>query len=197
MTLKKEDLEIVLNNKKYIGLSALIFFIFFIFGILFTIIYPSLAKESLDELVTAFSFLLNFGPLEMGIFLFLNNSVKIFLFMFLGILFAIPTVFFLILNGWVLGYVIGVTFLEIGIKGVFYSVFLHGVFELSGLFLGSALGIFLGISLYKEINKKTFKIFPLPFTIKKLFFSSVRIFTYIILPLLFLAALIETYLIYF
>jgi len=123
--------------------------------------------------------------------------VKIFLFMFLGILFAIPTVFFLILNGWVLGYVIGVTFLEIGIKGVFYSVFLHGVFELSGLFLGSALGIFLGISLYKEINKKTFKIFPLPFTIKKLFFSSVRIFTYIILPLLFLAALIETYLIYF
>lgn len=195
--IKKEDLEIIKNNKKYIGISAIIFFISFFFGVLFAVLYPALAKESLDELVKTFSFLLKFKPLEMGIFLFLNNSIKIFLFMFLGILFAVPTIFFLILNGWILGYVIGVSFPEIGMSGVFYSVFLHGVFELSGLFLGSAMGIFLGLSLYRETKKKAFKIFPFSFTIKKLFLSSVRIFACIILPLLFLAALIETYLIYY
>ncbi len=195
--IKKEDINLIKKNKKYIGVSAFIFFISFFLGVLFSLFYPVLAKESLDELVKAFSFLLEFKPLEMGIFLFLNNSIKIFLFMFLGIIWALPTLFFLILNGWVLGYVIGVSFPELGISGIFYAVFLHGIFELSGLFLGSALGIVLGISAYREIKNKSFKIFPLSNNLKKLFISSLRIFSCIILPLLFIAALIETYLIYF
>ncbi len=195
--IKKEDLETIKNSKKYIGISAIIFFISFFFGVIFSTLYPSLAKEALSELVKTFSFLFEFKPLQMSIFLFLNNSIKIFLFMFLGVLFTIPTVFFLILNGWILGYVIGASFPEIGMGGVFYSVFLHGIFELSGLFLGSAMGILLGLSIYKEAKRKTFKIFPFSFAIKKLFLSSLRIFVCIILPLLFLAALIETYLIYY
>jgi stage II sporulation protein M len=195
--IKKEDIKLIKKNKKYIGVSAVIFFLSFVFGVLFSLLYPILAKESLNELVKAFSFLLDFKPIEMGIFLFLNNSIKIFLFMFLGVIWALPTLFFLILNGWILGYVVGVSFPELGLNGVFYSVFLHGVFELSGLFLGSALGIIMGISVYKETRNKSFKVFPFSYDLKKLFVSSLRIFSFIILPLLFIAALIETYLIYF
>jgi stage II sporulation protein M len=195
--IRKEDIKLIKNSKKYIVLSAVVFFIAFIFGALFSFIYPILAKEALNELVKAFSFLFDFEPIEMGIFLFLNNSIKIFLFMFLGVICAVPTIFFLILNGWILGYVVGVSFPELGLNGIFHSVFLHGIFELSGLFLGSAIGIVLGISVCKETKNKAFKIFPLSDNLKKLFISSFRVFSYIILPLLFIAALIETYLIYF
>jgi stage II sporulation protein M len=191
--IRKKDFNFI--EKKYIIVSAVIFFISFFFGALFSFLYPILAKEALNELIDTFAFLLEFEPLEMVFFLFLNNSIKIFLFMFLGILWALPTVFFLILNGWILGYVVGVSFPEIGINGIFYSVFLHGIFELSGLFLGSAMGIVLGVLAYKETRNR--KIFPVSPELKSLLFSSLKIFFYVILPLLFIAAVVETYLIYY
>lgn len=194
--IRKEDIKLIQKNKKYIGISAIIFFVAFSFGVLFSFFYPALAKDALDELVRAFSFLFEFKPFQMGVFLFLNNSIKIFLFMFLGIILTVPTIFFLILNGWMLGYVVGVSFPDLGLAGIFYSVFLHGIFELSGLFLGSAMGFVLGVSIYKEMKNKAFKIFPLSGSTRRLFVSSLRIFSFIILPLLFIAALIETYLIY-
>lgn len=183
-------------KRKYLLFSMVIFFFAFFLGLLFSFLNPVLAEEALDELIKSFSFLLDFSPLEMGLFLFFNNSIKVFLFMLLGVLLVIPTIFFLFLNGWVLGYVVGVSFLEIGIKGIFYSLFLHGVFELSGLFIGSSLGILIGVTAYKEF-KKSKKIFPLSEKIKKIFFLSFEVFLKIVIPLLFLAALIETFLIYY
>ena len=84
--------------KKYLPLTMLLFLCAFLGGVLFVNFYYEVAQESLDNLIESFSFLFDFGPLEMGIFIFLNNLVKIFLFMFLGFLFALPTIFFLILN---------------------------------------------------------------------------------------------------
>jgi stage II sporulation protein M len=183
-------------KRKYLIFSTVMFFFALSLGVCFSVFYPSLARESLEELIKAFSFVLDFGPIEMGLFLFFNNSIKVFLFMFLGVLLAIPTIFFLFLNGWVLGYVIGVSFPELGVKGLFYSLFLHGVFELAGLFIGSAVGIFIGITAYKEFKKRK-KILPLSEEIKKILSMSFNIFLKVIIPLLFLAALIETLLIYF
>jgi stage II sporulation protein M len=197
MMISRQDLQIILKSKKYIVFSAVLFFIFFSLGVLFSAIYPELAKNSLESLVDSFSFLFDFSPIEMGIFLFLNNSIKILIFMLLGVFYALPTLFFLVINGWVLGYVIGVSFSEIGIKGIFYSVFLHGVFELSALFIGTALGISIGILFYQQTREKRFKIFPLPSKIKYFLISSLKIYLYLILPLLFIASLIETYLIYY
>ncbi len=183
-------------KRKYVLFSMAIFFFAFFLGLLFSFLNPVLAEEALDELIKSFSFLLDFSPFEMGLFLFFNNSIKVFLFMLLGVLLVIPTIFFLFLNGWVLGYVVGVSFLEIGIKGIFYSLFLHGVFELSGLFIGSSLGILIGVTAYKEF-KKSKKIFPLSEKIRETFFLSFEVFLKIVIPLLFLAALIETFLIYY
>jgi stage II sporulation protein M len=183
-------------KREYLFFSIALFFFAFSLGVCFSVFYPALAQESLEELIKAFSFLLNFGPIEMGLFLFFNNSIKVFLFMFLGVLLAIPTIFFLFLNGWVLGYVVGVSFPELGIKGLFYSLFLHGVFELTALFIGSAIGILIGIVAYKEFRKEK-KILPLSLEVKKILFKSFKIFLKVIMPLLFVAALIETLLIYF
>ncbi len=180
--------------KEYILLSGIIFFIFFFFGIFFALLYPSLAQNYMEELSEQFSFLFSLSPLGLGAFIFFNNSIKVLLFMLLGIVFTIPTIFFLILNGWVLGYVVGIILPVIGIQGVLYSVFLHGFFELLGLFIGSGFGIMLGVSFYKEVKRNKCK--KISDEAKKLLLSSLRIYFYLILPLLLIAAIIETFIIF-
>jgi stage II sporulation protein M len=175
-------------NKKYIFFSALIFFCFFVLGILFVNLYPSLAEESLLQLEESFSFLFEFGPLEMGVFIFLNNTLKVFLFMMLGIFLALPTLFFLGVNGWVLGFVVAISYPFLGLKGLFYSLFIHGLFEFTALFIGAGMGLRLGILVYQKHS---------PEKIKKEVFASSLVFLKIVIPLLFVAALLETLLIYY
>jgi len=86
------------------------------------------------------------------------------------------------------------------------SLLPHGVFELAAFFIGSALGINLGMAAYGEIKKgnltvkevlKAIKSFEFPEGgLKKGYALAVDGFLYIVLPLLFIAALIETYLIF-
>ncbi len=187
------------NIGKYIIFCALVFFAFFVLGIFFVHFYPELAKESFEELGETFSFLFDLTPLQTGVFIFANNSIKVFLFMFLGLLFALPTVFFLAVNGWVLGYVSALAYPELGVWGVFHSLFWHGTFELAALFLGCALGVRLGVLFYKEAKKsKDKKISPFSsLELKKALSLSVNFFFYFILPLIFIAAVIETLLIFF
>ena len=138
--------------KKYLPLTMLLFLCAFLGGVLFVNFYYAVAQESLHKLTESFSFLFNFGPVEMGIFIFFNNIVKIFLFMFLGFLLALPTIFFLTLNGWVLGYVVALSYGSLGLKGLFFNLFLHGVFEIPALLIGASFGIWIGVVFWKEKN---------------------------------------------
>ncbi len=197
-----KGLEHTLKNiKDYFLLSFVIFFLSLACGILFVEIYPDLAKEAFEELTDAFAPILELQPLTMGLFIFLNNSLKIFLFILLGVLVAIPTLFFLVVNGWVLGYVIGLHYPELGAEGIFHLFFYHGIFEITALLLGSSLGIYLGVLSLKEIKNKASKkelgALLSSSVIKKALFSSLRVFIYIIIPLLFVAAIIETFLIFY
>jgi len=187
----------LLAIKKYIPFSILLFLISFLGGVLFVNFYPLLAKESFREVSESFSFLFNFGPAQMGIFIFLNNTVKVFLFMLLGVLFVVPTIFFLVLNGWILGVVVALFYPLLGMEGLFFSLFLHGFFEFLALFIGASLGIWLGVSFCRETRKKKTKVLPLSPEMKKVFFPAVGVFIRLVVPLLFLAAVIETFIIFF
>lgn len=182
--------KILKISKKYFALSAFIFFLSFLGGVLFAELYPALAREGLDELQKTFSSLFHLQPLGMALFLFFNNSLKILLFILLGTFFALPTLIFLILNGWVLGYVSTTVYPEMGLMALFQSLFFHGVFELTALFLGTAMGFWIGISFYREIRKKEK-------STKKNISFAMDVFFHVILPLLAIAAVIETYLIFF
>ncbi len=187
--INKNSFKILKSSKKYIFFAAVLFFISFFLGILFVKIYPSLAADSLEELAGAFSFLFDLNPLQMGVFIFLNNTIKAFLFMSLGILLAIPTLIFIIVNGWVLGFVVALIYPEIGIGGLFKGLFFHGIFEISALLIASGIGIFLGVESVKA--KKNIIL------IKEKLLSAMTLFLYIIIPLLFIAALIETLIIFY
>ncbi len=176
--------------KKYFPFSVAIFTLFFGLGFLFATQYPDLAQEGMRELQGAFSYLFDLDPVWMALFIFFNNSIKILLFMLFGVLFALPTLFFLVVNGWVLGYVSGTVYPSIGLSGLFFSLFFHGIFELTALFIGTSIGFWIGYSLFKELRKGEKKI-------KEKVSLAVNTFVYIILPLLGVAAVIETYKIFF
>jgi len=196
MILKEEEIKLLKSIKGYFAISVGLFLLSILLGIIFVNFYPSIATKSLKEITDAFSFLHNLGPVTLGGFIFLNNSVKVFLFMALGVLFALPTLFFLVVNGWVLGFVAALMYPELGPKGLFFGLFFHGVFELLAMFIGSSMGILIGITVFSEVRGKATKIFPVSKKIRKILLLTGTIFVKVIIPLLFVAAVIETYIIF-
>ena len=187
-------LSIVL--KKYFSLSASIFFLFFCLGFIFSLIFPEIAGAKITQLQKEFDFINNLSPLSLGIFIFLNNFIKISIFIFLGVLFAIPTIFFLTVNGFLLGFVFGFAYPIIGLKESINALIYHGTFELTALFIGSSLGIYLGKLAISEIRKKNnIKSLLKLEKIKSHLLLSVKTIFFIILPLLAIAAIIEAFLI--
>ncbi len=192
----KENQDIVFLIKKYFVLSMSIFIVSFCLGVLFTFYQPEISQRALEKIKEEFSFIEKLNNIQLGLFIFFNNSIKIFLFIFLGVVFIIPTLFFLITNGFVLGFVVAAVYPDLGIKETFSSLFYHGVFELSALFIGSSLGIWIGTMAINKIKKtkKLEEILKIK-EIKTAFSFSFRIFLFIIIPLLAAAAIIETLLI--
>jgi len=184
----------------YFFAGVLVFLFSFLLGLFFVHYFPESAMKSFEELSRAFSPLLKLSPLLMGVFIFLNNSLKIFLFLVLGIFFGLPTILFLLVNGWVLGFVVGISYPELGFFGIFNMLFYHGIFEFTALFIGAALGFRLGIMSFKSIKKLSIKkiknIAHESKEIKSFLLFSLNVYWKIILPLLFIAAIIETYLIF-
>ena len=198
----KKKNKFISITRSYFPLSLLLFFCFFLFGVLFSSLYPALAGKEFKEIQETLSLLFNLGPIEMALFIFFNNSIKILIAILLGVLFAVPTIFFLILNGWALGYVSGLIYPDIGLTGLFYSLFFHGIFELTALFIGTSLGFWIGVSIYREIKERGETLSQSIMLTINIFFREkiafvMDVFFYVIVPLLAVAAVIETYLIFF
>ncbi len=192
--------------KKYTLFSLLVFSIFTAMGFIFSYLRPDQSALFFEELSEEFSFIHDFDSFLTFLFIFFNNSVKIFIGMILGVFFGIFPLFFLMVNGLVLGLVMGHTFPQVGIPGLLIMLAPHGIFELPALFIGAGLGINVGVTTYEEVKKgnltteklfKEIKKLTFPSEIRKAYLSALEIFFKVVLPLLFIAAIIETILIFY
>lgn len=117
-------------------------------------------------------------------FILYNNLKTSLLGMLLGLLFGIFPIIVSVINGYLLGFVFNSVYNVNGIKE-FWRILPHGIFELPAFFLSLGLGLKLGYVLFFK-NKE----------FKHNFKMCLQIFVYIILPLLLVAGLIETSLIF-
>jgi stage II sporulation protein M len=124
---------------------------------------------------------------EMIAYIFWNNLVASFFGLFLGAIICIPSIIICVVNGYVLGYVAKATILSSSIFSL-WRIFPHGIFELPAVFISLGLGIKLGMSLFFWNADKEFL---------RRFFLSIKVFFFIVLPLLVVAAIIEGVLIGF
>jgi stage II sporulation protein M len=170
-------------------------FIYSIIGIfiLFTLIgYFIPAPESIAEKIMQYIEILIQQTEGLGFagileFIFVNNFKSVLISLLLGVIFGILPIIGAIANGYLLGFV---SFMGVQAEG--FSILLrlvpHGIFELPAIFLSMGLGLKFGTFLFQKDVTRAFN---------KYFWNSLRVFLLVILPLLIVAALIESYFITF
>ncbi len=132
-------------------------------------------KDSTERYPTWIIFLAFFAVL------FLNNSFTCFLDIILGPLIGIFPLFSAFINGGLLGWFAK----EQGLT-IFLAIVPHGTFEIPAFLLSAAIGLRLGREVLKRKGDRD---------LKKELRNGLRVFLILILPLLFIAALIESALI--
>ncbi len=174
------------DSKKYLNAVLILFFSFSLIGFLVPL-PEELSLQILEYLRELIEKTSGFGFFEMFSFIFLNNSLVGFFAIVFGVVFGIFPVLSTISNGFILGFVSN---LSVGAGGFvsLWRLLPHGIFELPAIFISFGLGIKLGSFVFYENSIERFKEF---------FWESMRVFVFIILPLLFFAGIIESLLIVF
>jgi stage II sporulation protein M len=219
----RKSWEYVKESKNYIYIILVLFFLFALIGA-FVPAPEFFEKKILEFIRELLRMTEGMTRGELISFIFLNNLQSSFFGMIFGIVFGIFSIMTSVLNGYILGFVSSKAVYEGGIL-ILWRLFPHGIFELPALFFSAGLGLKLGfpficryfeyywkrknsfalvmgilflplsiiltLILNKNLRKYQFKDFLFKFN------NSLRVFLFIILPFLLIAAIIEAILISF
>lgn len=182
----KESLNYIKESKNFIYTIIGIFVGFFLIG--FFIPAPeAIENQILDFIKQLLEKTSDMSQGELIRFIFLNNLQSSFIGMVFGVVLGIFSIFATISNGYLLGFVAAISVKSEGIL-VLWRLLPHGIFEIPAIFISLGLGLKLGMFVFEK-NKID--------SLKKYFKSSLKVFLFIILPLLIIAGIIEGLLISF
>ncbi|MFA5992591.1 MAG: stage II sporulation protein M [Candidatus Pacearchaeota archaeon] len=176
--------DFIKKSRNYILFVVILLLIFGFIGFVFQ--PPALVemlKKIIQELLDKAN---NLNFIEMFWFIFRNNVGVAVMSIVFGIVFAIFPILTIISNGYMLGFVANKA-IESGGIFVIWKLFPHGIFELPAIIISLAFGIKLGLFLFSKNPKKS---------LVSHLMNAARVFFFIIVPLLLIAALIETSLIF-
>jgi stage II sporulation protein M len=172
----------------YLKTSLVIFGSGIVIGLMAVSHFPLLAEHFESSVV---GFVKNFrglSKLELAAAIFLNNTLKTVLAILLGSLFGIIPAVFLLGNGIALGVIFSLSAQTRGLWLSLLSIVPHGLLELPAVFLGTSIGLMVGSRVMKQFFR------PPETTIGSELVQGLRFFITVILPLLFIAALVEAFL---
>jgi len=203
------------RNKIYFIIG--IFFVFAIIGY-FLPVSQSIIEIILNYIEKILEQTKDLSGLQLIYFIFLNNLQASFIGIIFGIFLGITPIFLAIVNGYVLGFVAALTVKQVGVLSLL-NLLPHGIFELSAVFISLGLGLNLGIPFiyryFKYYSKKDNFLalimgilFLFPAIILTLIINrnlrkiqlndflyrlgnSMKVFLFIVIPLLIIAAIIE------
>ena len=176
-----DSLRYIRECKNYIYFIMLLFlwssFIGFFKSGQFTFLDPIIRK--LVEQTSGLNFF------ELVSFIFSNNLQNAFFGFILGIVLGIFPIVNAILNGTVLGYVFSKVYDFSGVSD-FWRILPHGIFELPAIFIALGLGVNLGMFVFSKNRIDE---------LKKRFWKGLLALILVVIPLLIIAAIIESALI--
>lgn len=178
-----ESLKYISLIKNYIYLVIVVFFASSIFGY-FNSSQLGFIDGAIKDILSKTQGL---DLLELLWFIFSNNVTSAISSLFLGLLLGVFPMLNAVFNGTILGYVYSKA-VPIAGFGVIWRILPHGLFELPAIFISLGLGIHLGMSFFTKYKLKT---------VKERFIGSLKAFLVVVVPLLMLAAIIESFLIFF
>ncbi|MBS3080767.1 stage II sporulation protein M [Candidatus Pacearchaeota archaeon] len=145
-----KSLSDVRKLKPYILVSSLLFLSITVLGFLFPIFFEDNIIKIIEELMKKTESL---NTIELMSFIIYNNISNSFIGMLLGIFLTLPTLFVLVLNGYVLGFVASKSVETEGFL-ILGRLLPHGIFEIPAIFISTAIGIKLGFLLIFNCIKK-------------------------------------------
>ena len=177
--------DYIKSSKRFIFSIILIFGISFLIGIFFL---PSelISQKILEFIKEILAKTEGMSHSQLMGFILFNNIQSSFMGILLGIFFGIFPIFSTIINGYLLGFVSNLSIQNAGILSL-WRILPHGIFELPAIFLSFGLGLRIGISIF---NQKKFG------KIEDNLISCLRVFIFVVIPLLIIAAIIEGTLIF-
>lgn len=143
----------------------------------------NISQEQLEELLGGFP-----DPNEMDVFgllsfIIINNVSKSLVFMLAGFIFGIPSLFFTVLNGFFIGWIVLTFGRDYGFFFVTVGLLPHGIIEIPAILLSMAMGMGLGYSLINRLRGRGGLI--------RDFRSALGFYMRTLVPMLFLSAVIE------
>lgn len=167
--------------------SLALFLLGFGAGLLIVYRVPERADQLIENLAAFVQTFAGMPPWRLAIAIFLNNSIKTLTAILLGTLLGIMPVAFLLANGAALGVALTRSIQNRGLMDSLASIAPHGVIELPAVFLGTSIGLLLGMQSIERLRGRS------EISIGTEVFAGLRYFSTVILPLLLLAALVEAF----
>lgn len=149
---------------------------------------PESAIARIEELKKMVQPLLSLDKPYIALIIFFNNMLKTFIVIALGALAGIVPIVFLLTNGFVIGILLFLTMQTRGIWSFVLAIAPHGVLEIPAVLIGAGVGLLLGVRVAKRVlGRDDRSLVP---EAKK----ALRLFVLVVIPMLLVAALVETYL---
>jgi len=184
--LKRKDREYLYSLRKYILIVTGLFVLSLIIGLMISVIYPGLSENYFEMFQQSVGWIITLNPLAIMLVIFLNNAIKSLVALVLGIGLGIIPFLFVAGNGIILGMVIGFISRQQGTLFVIAALLPHGIIEIPMVLISAGIGLKLGYVMYLSLSGMQTDIKQ---ELKQGFWFYIRW----IAPLLFLAAVIETF----
>jgi len=176
-----ESIKYLKNIKNYFWFSLILFAVIGVIGFIFPIFFEEQIIGFIQDLIEKTQ---HMNSLELTGFIIYNNIKSALFAVIFGIFFGVIPFVITVVNGYVLGFVSNKTVVAAG-PGVLWRLVPHGIFEIPAILISVALGIRLGMFLfvYKGKNKKK--------EYWEWVKDSLKVFLFIVIPLLVIAGIIE------
>ena len=149
--------------------------------------FPGLSDQFGDSIAGFLKTFRDLPKAQLAAAIFLNNSVKTLAAILLGLAVGIVPALFLVVNGVVLGVVFFLSSYSRGVWLSLLSILPHGIIELTGVFLGTAIGLLLGNVVLKRMLRRS------DAEIRPALSRALRFYAIVIVPMLLVAAMIEAF----
>lgn len=186
MSGKEGFFNYVNHIRPYVLIITFVFFASAFSGYAYSASTPEISEMVMEEFQAQFGGLLNLHPLLIMLIIFLNNAFVSLLFLVMGLGLGILPVLFVAFNGYVVGVLSHLVAEEQGLLFIFLALLPHGIIELPMVFLAAGIGLRLGHQVLAALIGR-------PTELKREFKDGIRFYFRWIVPFLFVAAVIETF----
>lgn len=186
LVLYKECFKFIWDSRKFFYFVLGIFLFSALIGY-FVPVSEDIHNRVLDYLRELTKLIEGKSLFELISFIFANNFQSSLYGIFFGVFLGIFPVVSAFANGYILGFVSGLTVSQYGFF-ILWRLLPHGIFELPAIFISLTLGVKLGTFVFEKKKKEALIYY---------FKNSAKVFLFVVLPLLIVAAVIEGFLIFY